>query len=85
MVRTGSYISPLSPEGFIFMNNSDGQFEAAKCCTGGACVEVARSAGGVKVRDGKDRDGGVLSFEKEAWARFLESVRLELAWRRTGK
>lgn len=38
---------------------------------GGACVEVARVAGGVGVRDSKDVRGGVLVFGAAAWSSFL--------------
>lgn len=42
---------------------------------GGNCVEVADNLPGiVVVRDSKDRDGGTLAFESEAWRTFLAAV-----------
>ncbi|MEV4629195.1 DUF397 domain-containing protein [Micromonospora sp. NPDC049523] len=39
---------------------------------GGACVEVADNLPGrVLVRDTKDRDGGTLSFNPDAWRAFV--------------
>ena len=39
---------------------------------GGACVEVADNLPGrVLVRDTKDRDGGTLSFDPDAWRAFV--------------
>ena len=52
-------------------------FKAAKSCTGGACVEVATSDGGVLVRDGKDRDGDVLAFGLAEWMTFIDAIRSE--------
>jgi hypothetical protein len=41
----------------------------------GHCVEIARIAGGVGVRDSKVAGGPVLVFGSAAWARFLGDVR----------
>jgi hypothetical protein len=41
---------------------------------GGDCVEVA-SAGGVMVRDTRDRDGAVLAVPAEAWQKFTASLK----------
>ena len=41
----------------------------------GNCVEVAGFAEVVGVRDTKDRQGPVLSFDPAAWTRFLGAVR----------
>ncbi|PYC87376.1 DUF397 domain-containing protein [Streptomyces tateyamensis] len=38
---------------------------------GGQCVEVALSAGAIRVRDSKDRTGPVLSFDDADWVAFL--------------
>ncbi|MFG1802122.1 DUF397 domain-containing protein [Micromonospora carbonacea] len=39
---------------------------------GGDCVEVAGNLPGrVLVRDSKDRDGGILSFDPAAWRAFV--------------
>lgn len=40
----------------------------------GNCVEVGWGADEVGVRDTKDRDGGTLRFETEAWDRFVRSL-----------
>ncbi|GAA0921559.1 DUF397 domain-containing protein [Virgisporangium aurantiacum] len=53
----------------------DIKFKSPKRCTGGACVEVARSVDSVLVRDGKDRDGDVLSFGSVEWMSFLEAIK----------
>jgi hypothetical protein len=40
------------------------------------CVEVADSlADVVAVRDTKDRDGGTLTFSRDAWGAFVEGVK----------
>jgi hypothetical protein len=41
----------------------------------GHCIEIARIAGGVGVRDSKVTDGPVLVVGPEAWAAFLKDVR----------
>ncbi|MEV4630216.1 DUF397 domain-containing protein [Micromonospora sp. NPDC049523] len=42
---------------------------------GGNCVEVADNLPGVvAVRDSKDRDGGTLTFEPDAWRVFVAGV-----------
>lgn len=41
----------------------------------GNCVEVAGDGGRVAVRDSKDRDGTVLSFDKACWMSFVSDVR----------
>ena len=41
----------------------------------GDCVEVARPAGVVLVRDSKDPDGPVLRFGLPAWRDFVAAVR----------
>jgi hypothetical protein len=40
-----------------------------------ACVEVARSAPGVCVRDSKDRSGPTLAFDAGAWSAFLNAIK----------
>lgn len=40
-----------------------------------SCVEVARPASGVYVRDTKDRTGGTLRFDRDGWRAFLELVK----------
>ncbi|WP_326808229.1 DUF397 domain-containing protein [Streptomyces sp. NBC_01775] len=41
---------------------------------GGNCVEVARAADAVHVRDSKEQRGPVLSVPPRQWAAFIESV-----------
>lgn len=41
----------------------------------GCCVEVARTPEAVMVRDSKDKDGPVLSFDVAAWRAFVRGVR----------
>jgi hypothetical protein len=42
----------------------------------GNCVEVADNRPGVVyVRDSKDPDGPVLSFEPDAWRAFIEDIK----------
>jgi hypothetical protein len=45
--------------------------------SGGACVEVAFEEENdlVHVRDSKDRSGPVLTFDREAFAEFIEFVK----------
>ncbi|MFI9028207.1 DUF397 domain-containing protein [Streptomyces sp. NPDC053560] len=40
--------------------------------SGGECVEVARGAGKVHVRDSKDKAGPMLSIAPAGWAAFVE-------------
>jgi hypothetical protein len=43
---------------------------------GGNCVEVADNRPGVVyVRDSKDPEGPVLSFEPDAWRAFIEDIK----------
>lgn len=45
-------------------------------CEAGTCVEVANGDGGpVKMRDGKNRGGPVLTFTPGGWTQFLAGVR----------
>ena len=57
------------------MNGPRDKFRAATRCTGGACVEVAMPADKVLVRDGKDREGDVLSFGAVEWMSFLDGIK----------
>ena len=41
----------------------------------GQCVEVARVAGAVVVRDSKNPAGPELVFTRQAWAAFVEGVK----------
>ncbi|GLY20860.1 DUF397 domain-containing protein [Micromonospora sp. NBRC 101691] len=43
---------------------------------GGECVEVADNLPGVVlVRDSKDRDGGTLAVDRDAWRAFVAHAR----------
>ncbi|MGW1680589.1 DUF397 domain-containing protein [Saccharopolyspora sp. NPDC002376] len=42
------------------------------------CVEVSTGIEVVGVRDTKDRDGGTLMFQPQAWALFLRSLKADL-------
>ena len=41
----------------------------------GSCVEVRRRDGTIQVRDSKDREGPVLTFDREGWKEFVHAVR----------
>jgi hypothetical protein len=43
--------------------------------SGGACVEVQIRPDVVLIRDSKNRDGGVLSIDREAFGDFLHAIR----------
>ena len=51
----------------------------------GQCVEVASVAGTVAVRDSKNPAGPGLVFTRQAWAAFLESVKLAPAAVQAGR
>jgi hypothetical protein len=51
------------------------QWRISARSSGGNCVEVLTSTHEVLVRDSKDRDGGVLSFDRGAFADFLGAVK----------
>ena len=44
-------------------------------CESHTCVEVATLADGALVRDSKDHEAGVLTFDTPAWSAFLGMVR----------
>ncbi|WP_433792615.1 DUF397 domain-containing protein [Actinoplanes sp. CA-252034] len=41
----------------------------------GTCVEVAVVAGGVAVRDSKNREGGALKFTYAEWVAFIGGIK----------
>ncbi|WP_030171236.1 DUF397 domain-containing protein [Spirillospora albida] len=43
--------------------------------SGGECVEVAASAPAVAVRDSKNPDGPMLTFDAETWAAFTGMIK----------
>ncbi len=44
-------------------------------CTSGTCIEVAYPVGAVQVRDSKQTDGPVLTFDPDAWRAFIDTVK----------
>ncbi|MDG4809492.1 DUF397 domain-containing protein [Micromonospora sp. WMMD1120] len=42
---------------------------------GGNCVEVARPSQVVLVRDSKDREGAMLSFDADRWVDFVQGMK----------
>ncbi len=62
------------------MNNTDGgdggMWLRSSYCEAGACVQARRTEPGtVLVRDGKDPDGPVLSFDPGAWTAFVAALK----------
>jgi hypothetical protein len=49
-------------------------FVKSTFCADQACIEVARSADDILVRDGKRRDQPFLSFSRTEWTAFLDGV-----------
>lgn len=42
----------------------------------GSCVEIAPLAHGTAIRDTKDRDGGMLTVNRQAWASFRAGIKV---------
>lgn len=40
--------------------------------SGGECIEVAAGPATVYVRDSKDKEGAILTFDAAAWSAFVE-------------
>lgn len=63
------------------MNNNDIELSWFKSSysdnEGGMCVEVAATAGTVRVRDSKDRHGSQLSFPISQWDAFIGRLTAE--------
>jgi len=53
----------------------DDVFRKSTFSESSACVEVAKNADIIKVRDTKNRQGTVLSFTHAEWDAFLKGVR----------
>jgi Domain of unknown function (DUF397) len=54
----------------------DGKFRKATGSDTGDCVEVALlPGGGIRVRDSKDRAGGMLAFGEAVWQEFTDAIR----------
>lgn len=58
--------------------NTASAWRKAGGCAHGDCVEVRRTAAGVEVRDSKQPDGPVLTFDEPAWRRLLSTLRADL-------
>ena len=43
--------------------------------SGGSCVEVQTRPDAVLIRDSKNRDGGILSFDRATFGAFLDAVK----------
>jgi hypothetical protein len=51
-------------------------FKSSYSANGQSCIECAKLPdGGMAVRDTKDREGAVLTFNQEEWAAFTAGVR----------
>jgi len=50
------------------------KWQKSSFCSGGNCVEVARSADGYLIRDSKRPDLQPLSFTTDEWSAFLQGV-----------
>lgn len=44
-------------------------------CSSQGCVEVAESPRAVLVRDSKEEDGDILTFDAAAWGTFIAGLR----------
>lgn len=52
------------------------EYKISSSCSFGNCVEVGRMpAGGVAVRDSKDRENGPLFFAADEWSDFVAGVK----------
>ncbi|MFI7441570.1 DUF397 domain-containing protein [Nonomuraea indica] len=51
------------------------RWQRSSYCNNGSCVEVAFHDDRVHVRDGKNRQGSVLSFTPLEWMRFIASLK----------
>jgi hypothetical protein len=54
----------------------DAQFRKSSGSDTGDCVEVALlPAGGIQVRDSKNRAGGTLALDEKAWEEFTAAIK----------
>jgi hypothetical protein len=54
----------------------DGQFRKAGDSDTGGCVEVAAlPGGGIRIRDSKNRDGGVIACTDQTWWAFTKAIK----------
>lgn len=49
--------------------------KSSRSTSNGNCVEAARTAAGIAIRDSKDPDGPALLVSHDAWRAFVEDVR----------
>ena len=47
----------------------------SSACTNGACIEIARVAGGYLIRDAKNPDAAPLSVSDDEWNAFAGAVK----------
>lgn len=72
----GSSSSGYREEGVAALSGATWRKSSASTANGD-CVEVALlPAGGIAVRDSKDKAGAMLRFGQDAWQQFLHEVRL---------
>lgn len=48
--------------------------KALSCTNDATCVEVRLSSSAVDVRDGKNPDGPVLTFDRAVWTSFIDHL-----------
>jgi hypothetical protein len=66
-------------EGMLSAGNPAGwEWHRSSACNGGDCVEIASLGDMIKVRDSARPDGGILSFSRDQWVRFLVMIRAGL-------
>jgi hypothetical protein len=49
--------------------------KSSRSSSNGQCVETAETPDLIAVRDSKNPDGGMLTFEHAAWTSFVEDVK----------
>jgi hypothetical protein len=49
--------------------------KSSRSSANGNCVEVAETPAAVAVRDSKNPEGGVLTFDRDAWTAFVADIR----------
>jgi hypothetical protein len=70
-------IIPHEEEGEIRvdLNRPPNAWRRSTFCASGACVEVAKADESYMVRDSKDPEGPVLTFNQGEWDAFVAGVR----------
>ena len=54
---------------------SGSEWRRSSLCASGSCVEVSVVGDRVALRDSKEQDGPVLTFDSPAWTEFLAGAR----------